>query len=219
LIPTKVGTKFTRTAIEASSMLRLIAICLIGITIGINAADAQSRRQIDATPFSHAPCSVLDGQPCTPSFCSVFNDGPCIPEIDYPYGQNLQLTIESVPPKDQAAKYRKPNHDLDSIGDLFAALRSCWTPPPADSAREGMQMSVRFSFKRSGEIIAAPRLTFATAGVPADTRAIYLKAINASLDACKPLKFTGELGGALAGRPIAIRYVDNRDLKKQAEKP
>ncbi|MBR1190762.1 hypothetical protein [Bradyrhizobium sp. AUGA SZCCT0160] len=200
-------------------MLRLIVICLIGITIGINAADAQSRRQIDATPFSHAPCSVLDGQPCTPSFCSVFNDGPCIPEIDYPYGQNLQLTIESVPPKDQAAKYRKPDHDLDSIGDLFAALRSCWTPPPADSAREGMQMSVRFSFKRSGEFIAAPRLTFATAGVPADTRAIYLKAINASLDACKPLKFTGELGGALAGRPIAIRYVDNRDLKKQAEKP
>ncbi|MBR1283139.1 hypothetical protein JQ597_13915 [Bradyrhizobium sp. AUGA SZCCT0177] len=200
-------------------MLRRVIICLIVAVAGIGAADAQSRRQIDATPFSHAPCSVLDGQPCTPSFCSVFNDGPCIPEIDYPYGQNLQLTIESVPPKDQAAKYRKPDHDLDSIGDLFAALRSCWTPPPADSAREGMQMSVRFSFKRSGEIIAAPRLTFATAGVPADTRATYLKAINASLEACKPLKFTGELGGALAGRPIAIRYVDNRDLKKQAEKP
>ena len=78
-------------------MLRLVAICLIGMTIGISAADAQPRRQIDATPFSHAPCSVLDGQPCTPSFCSVFNHGPCIPEIDYPYGENLQLTIESVP--------------------------------------------------------------------------------------------------------------------------
>jgi hypothetical protein len=200
-------------------MLRLFAICLIGITIGIGAADAQSRRQIDATPFSHAPCSVLDGQPCTPTFCSVFNHGPCIPEIDYPYGENLQLTIESVPPQDQAAKYRKPDHDLDTIGDLFAALRSCWSPPPAETSREGMQMSVRFSFKRSGEIIAAPRLTFATSGVPADTRSLYLKAINASLEACAPLKFTGGLGGALAGRPIAIRYVDNRDLGKQAEKP
>jgi hypothetical protein len=31
-----------------------------------------------------------------------------------------------------------------------------------------MQMTVRFSFKRTGEIIAAPRLTFATAGVSAD---------------------------------------------------
>src|SRR6478735_7831405 len=200
-------------------MLRLVVIVLIGMTIGMSAAVAQPRRQIDATPFSHAPCSVLDGQPCTPSFCSVFNNGPCIPEIDYPYGENLQLTIESVPAQDQAAKYRKPDHDLDTIGDLFAALRSCWTPPPAESAREGMQMSVRFSFRRTGEIIAAPRLTFSTSGVPADTRSLYLKAINASLEACMPLKFTGGLGGSLAGRPIAIRYVDNRDLGKQAEKP
>ena len=194
-------------------MLRRIIICLIAALAGVSAADAQPRRQIDATPFSHAPCSVLDGQPCTPSFCSVFNDGPCIPEIDYPTGQNLQLTIETVPPKDQTARYRRPDHDLDSIGDLFATLRSCWTPPPVDSAREGMQMSVRFSFKRTGEIIAVPRVTFSTAGVPADTRATYQKAINASLQACMPLKFTGTLGGALAGRPIAIRYVDNRDLK------
>jgi hypothetical protein len=81
-----------------------------------------------------------------------------------------------------------------------------------------MQMSVRFSFKRSGEIIAAPRLTYATAGVPADTRATYLKAINASLNACMPLKFTDGLGGALAGRPIAIRYVDNRALGKASDK-
>jgi hypothetical protein len=201
-------------------MLWRIAICLIGMFIAISAADAGRRRQIDATPFSHAPCSVLDGQPCTPSFCSVFNHGPCIPEIDYPYGENLQLTIESVPPRDQAAKYRKPDHDLDTIGDLFAELRSCWTPPPTDTAREGMQMTVRFSFKRTGEIIATPRLTFATSGAPADIRTTYLNAINASLEACTPLKFTGTLGGALAGRPIAIRYVDNRDLgKQQAEKP
>jgi hypothetical protein len=62
-------------------------------------------------------------------------------------------------------------------------------------------------------------MTFATVGVDADTRATYLKAINASLDACVPLKFTGGLGGALAGRPIAIRYVDNRELGKPAEKP
>ena len=131
------------------------------------------------------------------SFCSVFNDGPWIPEIDYPCGQNLQLTIETVPPQDQAAKYRKPDHDLDTIGDLFAALRSCWSPPPADSAREGMQMSVRFSFKRTGEIIATPRVTFATAGVPAETRADLSEGDQCLARACTPLKFTGGLGGAL----------------------
>ena len=202
-------------------MRRCIIVCLAfaGIIATVGTGHAQQRRQPDATPFSHAPCSVLDGQPCTPSFCSVFNDGPCIPEIDYPYGQNLQLTVESTPSQADAAKYQKPAHNLDSIGDLFAALRSCWSPPPADTAREHMQMSVRFSFKRSGEIIGAPRVTFATAGAPAEVRATYLKAINASLKACVPLKFTGNLGGAIAGRPIAIRYVDNRDLRRQAEKP
>jgi hypothetical protein len=198
-------------------MRRRIVFCLIIAAAAMTiAGTAEARRQhsIDATPFSHAPCSVLSRHPCTPSFCSVFNRGPCIPEIDYPYGENLQLTIETVPPHDDASKYQKPDHALDTIGDLFAALRSCWTPPPADTAREGMQMSVRFSFKRSGELIGPPRMTFATAGTPADVRDTYLKAINSSLDGCLPLKFTGGLGGSLAGRPIAIRYVDNRELKQ-----
>jgi hypothetical protein len=201
-------------------MRRRIVFCLGIAVAGLMAAapaDAR-RRQIDATPFSHAPCSVLDGTPCTPTFCSVFNHGPCIPEIFYPYGENLQLTIQSAPAEQDAAKYVRPDHDLDTIGDLFAALRSCWSPPATERAREGMQMSVRFSFKRSGEMIGAPRLTFATAGISTDTRAAYLKAIDASLEACLPLKFTGGLGGALAGRPIAIRYVDNRDLGKAAQK-
>ena len=201
-------------------MLRRIAIGLMLATVTLavaGTADAR-RRQINPIPFSHTPCSVLDGPPCTPYFCSVFNHGPCIPEIDYPYGENLQLTVQTVPPKEDQAKYQRPDHDLDTIGDLFAELRSCWSPPPADVAREGMQMSVRFSFKKSGEMIGQPRLTFATAGVPMDTRETYLKAINASLNACIPLKFTAGLGGALAGRPIAIRYVDNRELGKASEK-
>src|SRR5215212_7389690 len=203
-------------------MLRPFALCLLIALTGTmiaGSAEARRRHPIDATPFSHAPCSVLSGRPCTPSFCSVLDHGPCIPEIDYPVGQNLQLTIQSVPPGNESSKYQKPDHDLDTIGDLFAALRSCWSPPPPDVARRGMQMSVRFSFKRSGEIIGAPRLTYATAGVPADVRSAYLKSINASLETCVPLKFTGGLGGALAGRPIAIRYVDNRDLGKAAGMP
>ncbi|HZR72185.1 hypothetical protein [Bradyrhizobium sp.] len=200
-------------------MLGRIAVVLIVSVAGLAvtaSADARRWHRINAIPFSHEPCSVLSHHPCTPSFCSVFNRGPCIPEIYYPYGENLQLTVESKPAEEDASKYQKPDHDLDNIGDLFAALRSCWTPPPAGDAKEGMQMTVRFSFKRSGDLIGPPRLTFATQGTPADVRSTYLKAINDSIDACVPLKFTGNLGGALAGRPIAIRYVDNREFDKKA---
>jgi hypothetical protein len=151
-------------------MLQRVAICLTVLAALIVAPDAVARNyhHINPIPFSHSPCSVLDNRPCTPYFCSVFHHGPCIPEIDYPYGENLQLTVQTVPPKEDEAKYKRPDHDLDTIGDLFAELRSCWTPPPTDQAREGMQMSVRFSFKRSGELIGPPRLTFATAGASAD---------------------------------------------------
>ena len=80
----------------ARRLVLYLIIALTGMSIA-GSADARRQQRIDATPFSHAPCSVLSGVPCTPSFCSVFNSGPCIPEIDYPVGENLQLTIQSVP--------------------------------------------------------------------------------------------------------------------------
>ena len=192
-------------------MLRRIVICLIIVGAGAPfAASARERRHIDVTPFS--PCSVFNHGRCIPAFYY-----PYYPYYRYyPYGENLQVTIQSQPSSDDATKYQKPDHDLNTIGDLFAALRSCWSPPPADVAREGMQMSVLFSFNKSGAMIAPPRMTFATQGAPADIRNTYLKAINASLSSCEPFKFTAGLGDAIAGRPIMIRYVDNRDLEKQS---
>src|SRR5260370_6538890 len=108
-------------------MLRRIFIALIVAVAALTAADAantRQRRHIDATPFSHAPCSVLSGEPCTPSFCSVFNHDPCIPELDYPYGENLHVTIRSQPSQDDATKSQKPDRHLSTLSDLVAALRS-----------------------------------------------------------------------------------------------
>jgi hypothetical protein len=175
--------------------------CLPGLLLAATAAapaDAQYRH-FDPLPYPYENC----GGPF---------QGPCITEIPFPFGETLQLTIESVPPEADKVRYQKPDHDLNTIGDLFAEFRACWTPPPADAARQGMQISIRFSLNRSGTLIGPPRLTYATPGVPEDTRTIYLNAANASLNACLPLKLTGSFAGALAGRPIAIRYVDNRKL-------
>ena len=49
-------------------------------------------------------------------------------------------------------------------------------------------MSLLFSFKKSGAMIAPRRMTFATQGTPADIRNTYLKAISASLSGCEPFK-------------------------------
>lgn len=197
---------------------RVLLLCFVfAVLVGLGApASAGSLRDINPEPFSHSPCSVLGAGPCTPYFCSTFNNGPCIPELDYPYGENLQVTVLSKPDEKDAPKYVKPTHDLDTIDDLFATLRSCWMPPPESDAQAGMQMSVKFSFKRDGDLIAPPRITYFTPGASEQTRDTYLGAINASLSHCAPLPLSKGLGGAIAGRPIMIRYVDNRAIKPEA---
>ncbi len=195
----------------------LLILALTAAAVSAAHADTRRLRAGDAVPFSHAPCSLLDGPPCAPYTCSLLDhNGPCIPEFDYPIGQNLQVTVMSVPPADKADWYRKPDHDLDNLGDLFAALRACWTPPAQESVRVGMQMTVMFSFNRAGTPIAPPRVTFASHDAPKEARDIYFRAISDSLDGCLPLKLTRGLGGAIAGRPIMIRYVDNRELGEAA---
>jgi hypothetical protein len=99
---------------------------------------------------------------------------------------------------------------VDTIGEMFAALRACWVPPPKDEARHGMQYTVRFSFKRDGKMIAPPFVTYVSHDAPAETRDVYRDAIQEALDRCTPLHFTDGMAGAVVGRPIAVRFVDNR---------
>jgi hypothetical protein len=157
---------------------------------------------------AHAQCSVFDRHPCVPSVCSVFQRGPCFPEFEPPIGQDLRLTIESRNAEGEGG--HKPEHDLNTLRELFAALRACWVPPAKEEARPGMQVSVRFSFKRNGEIIGKPRETYVSPDAPVEARKIYCEAVAAALARCTPMPFTKGLGGALAGRPIAIRFTDNR---------
>jgi hypothetical protein len=188
---------------------------------------------LPAGPAS-AVCSVFARHPCQPpgTGCSVFHRGPCIPEIEYPIGQDLRLTIESVdddskPADDNAAKpVANPDSSdnggsamavterkLNTIMELYGALRGCWVPPVPAEARPGMQMSVRLSFKRSGEIIGMPRVTYTSPDAPREARDTYHDAITHALERCTPMPFSAGLGGAVAGRPINIRYVDSRKAR------
>jgi hypothetical protein len=188
----------------------LVAACVMGQAIAGSAVAGE--RRVDAIPFRHQPCSVLNDMPCTPMVCSPLIPGPCLPEMNVPIGENLQLTVERRG-RDEAPENAKPDHPLATLRDLFAALRACWTPPPISESYPGMEMSVRISFKRSGEIFALPRMTYSTPGVSQEIRDTYLLAIANSLAACTPLRLTDELGGAIAGRPLLIRDMDGRGAR------
>src|SRR5262245_30202882 len=169
---------------------------------------------------SSYPCSVLGHRPCIPygTYCSIFSHHPCLPDIDYPIGQTLQLTIASgtdtnTPdaPAERNAASSLP-HDLNTIRDVFSALRACWVPPEKDVARSGIQITLRLSFNSHGGLISEPRTTYVTPDTPPDVRQVYWDAATAALKRCTPLQFTDGLGGALAGRPFAIRFIDDRSF-------
>jgi hypothetical protein len=187
---------------------------------------------LNRVPPARAPCSVLSGHPCHPSFCGVFHLGPCFPYYLPPLGQDLQLTIVSTDgdnpesrPNDKeteqkdadqsAEKSGSEDRKLDTIRDMFAALRACSEPPPKDEARHGMQYTIRFAFKRDGEIVAPPRMTYASHDASAEVRDRYRGAIDAALKRCTPLHFTEAMRGAVAGRPIAVRFVDERTIESE----
>lgn len=109
-----------------------------------------------------------------------------------------------------------PHQPLNTLNDVVAALRACWTPPPIDQSRVGMQITVQMSFRRNGELFGQPRITFESGGASDDERLAYRIAVAKMLKRCAPLPFTDALGNAIAGRPFTMRLIDNRKLK-QAE--
>lgn len=49
-------------------------------------------------------------------------------------------------------------------------------------------------------------------------RNTYRDAVDAAMKRCTPLHFSKSMAGAVAGRPIAIRFVDERTVAKSIDK-
>ena len=152
-------------------------------------------------------CGIFDGPGCNPVQCGVFDGPGCIAQAQVSVPESLQLTLGTR----AAADAKKPEGQVNTLREMFTALRFCWAPPAPENAQRGMQMSMRFSFNRDGKLIGPPRVTYSTREVPQKTRELYRESMERSLQGCTPLSFTRSFAGAIAGRPIVIRIIDNRD--------
>ena len=99
---------------------------------------------------------------------------------------------------------------VNSLHDMFEALRVCWIPPPPEKSRPGMEYTVMFAFKRNGELMAPARMTYSTHGVPDEVRNVYHEAVEAAFRRCTPMHFSTGMAGAVAGRPLWIHIFDDR---------
>lgn len=124
----------------------------------------------------------------------------------------VRLAALSLVQDKEPGESSRSGKPLNTIQDVFAAIEACWIPPSLDQARAGMQITVMLSFKRSGELLGKPRITYETPGATNDQRMSYRVAMAQAIQRCMPLHFTDALGNALAGRPMTVRFIDDRKL-------
>jgi hypothetical protein len=107
---------------------------------------------------------------------------------------------------------------VDNIRQAFARLRTCWKPPPASRANPEVEITVVVSFTRDGNILGRPKITYESENANDNDRLEYRIAVMETLQRCTPMPFTESMGGAIAGRPFAIRFQNRKLPPKPIEK-
>jgi len=185
----------------------------------VNAGSGSVAVLLSAALLSTAPAAAQT-KPSYPGInCNLY--GPrhfCDPYLLSPSGQDLRLTITiptaGEPQRDKDDAGLAQGGEIDTIRALFAALRACWIAPPEDKVRPGMEITVRFSLNRNGNIIGRPHLTYTTKGVSAEQKSTYYQMIAEGLSRCTPFRLSKGMGGAVAGRPLVIRYIETRGTRR-----
>ena len=111
----------------------------------------------------------------------------------------------------------QPQPEVNTIRDVFAHLRTCWKPPPAEKA-EPMDITVIVSFNRAGNILGRARITYESAGASDNDRLAYRVAVMEALQRCTPMPFTAGIANAIAGRPFAVKFQNRKSSPKPTER-
>ena len=110
-----------------------------------------------------------------------------------------------------SAAAQNPQAPIGTLTDLEAALQACWVPPPMEQSRPGMQITVLMSFRSNGELFAEPRITFQSKEASEAERSAYRIAVAQTLKRCASLPFAEAFGNAVAGQPLTMTFIDDRE--------
>ena len=102
-----------------------------------------------------------------------------------------------------ASSLQAADRPANTLRDLSAALHQCLVLPPGPV---GSQLTIRFSLRRDGAVLGKPQITFAKLNGGAAEQRGFADAVAAAFNRCLPAAITDALGGAIAGRPILIRF-------------
>ncbi|MGO4385912.1 hypothetical protein AB4Y85_00080 [Microvirga sp. 2YAF29] len=161
-----------------------------------------ARRAIAALLLLLAGASPLAAQGVAPFDDPDERQEQLEPPLSLPEG--LGATIR---PNPQAPSVPRVNR----IADVFVAIQSCWRPP-SGSGYSGQEITLRMSFKRNGEVLGQPKITYYNPGTVQDQREPFTRSVREAFVRCTPLPVSESLGRAIAGRIFTFRFIDAQPM-------
>ena len=90
----------------------------------------------------------------------------------------------------------------NTLPELWRELGACIRAP---TESVGSELTIVFALKRDGSLLGKPRITHSHLLGDADAQKRFVADAIGALAKCLPLNITDGLGGAIAGRLIAVR--------------
>ena len=97
----------------------------------------------------------------------------------------LAFTLLAIIPS--YAQEKRAGPPANTLREMGAALWSCWFPP---AGTQNFQVTIIFSFKRNGEVLGKPRITYSTFNGDVEEQRRIMGLILTSLEACTPVAVT-----------------------------
>jgi hypothetical protein len=92
----------------------------------------------------------------------------------------------------------------NTLQELFSQLDNCLVVP---NGAAGSELTVVFSLRRDGSLLGRPRISFAKLQGSATEQRAFAEGVASAFNKCLPASITDGLGGAIAGRPLTMRFV------------
>lgn len=123
-------------------------------------------------------------------------------------GAGLPLT----PPASLRSTVQAPEGGIaaspaDTLQELYPRLAACWEVPQGLAGFPRTEITARFALRRDGSVIGEPRITFSMQNADHRGRDILTRSTLDAIRRCTPVAITPALGAAIAGRPIALRFI------------
>jgi hypothetical protein len=173
-----------------------------------------------ANPFPDIPHDRYPLLPQPPPDSPVPYPEKNHPSVAPSFSEGMSITVTKILNDNSGPDDKRQSGPIDRPKQAAEQLATCWRPPVPERD-DTVEVTLRFAFDKSGNVLAPARITYLKAGrgTAADQKSAaedVRKSIFAALKACTPLHFTRSMAASAPGYPLSVRFIGRRETQTES---